>query len=112
MLRLILYWESLGPTEDPYTVFVHLLDPAGRLISQEDSMPMSNLYPTTAWRPGEHIADGIYELQIPEDALVGSYTLEFGLYHLQTGRRLDVLDEMGNPRDTRLLIPHIRVDAP
>ena len=110
-LRLIFYWKSQGPTEVPYTVFTHLLDPTGRQVSQEDSMPMSNLYPTTAWRPDEIIADGVYELSLPPDAPPGEYTVEFGLYNIVGGQRLDVLDQLGNPQDTRALLSGIRVEA-
>lgn len=110
-LRVIFYWQSQGPTDVSYTVFTHLLDPAGRQVSQEDSMPMSNLHPTTAWRPDEMIADGVYELPIPPDAPPGEYTVEFGLYNVVGGERLDVLDHLGNPQDARALLSGIRVEA-
>jgi len=111
-LRVVLYWSSLGPTPVPYTVFVHLLDPSGRQVSQKDSMPMSNLRPTTDWRPGETLADGVYELPIPAQSPPGEYALEVGLYHLASGKRLNVLDPMGNPQDTKILIRGVPVGAP
>ncbi len=109
-LHVIFYWESQGPTEASYTVFAHLLDPEGRQVSQEDSMPMSNLHPTTVWRAGEVVVDGVYELPIPLDAPPGSYALEFGLYNVIGGQRLDVLDHLGNPQDTRVVIQDIYVE--
>jgi hypothetical protein len=87
---------------------VHLLDPGGRMVAQEDSMPMSNQHPTTEWAPGEAIVDRYYDLAIPGEAASGEYSLEIGLYG-PGGKRLDVLDSMGNPRDARLLVPGIRV---
>lgn len=111
-LGVTLFWASQGPTPVPYTVFVHLLDPAGRLVSQRDSMPMSNLYPTTEWKPGETVVDRVYSLPISPQTAAGDYTLELGLYDLGSGERLDVLDAMGNPQDTRVLISGLKVSAP
>ena len=111
-VQVILYWQSQVETDVSYTVFVHLLDPIGRQVSQEDSMPMSNLYPTTDWKPGEVIADGIYELSLDPDLAPGEYSLEIGLYSLESGQRLDVLDHIGNPQDTRMLVFGIKIGAP
>ena len=107
-LRVILYWRAKEPMTESYTVFTHLLDPDGRQVSQEDSMPMSNLHPTSEWQAGEIVADGIYELALPADAAPGEYALELGLYDGSDGKRLDVLDAMGNPKDARVVIPRHR----
>ncbi len=111
-LHVILYWRAQQPMVESYTVFTHLLDPGGRLVSQEDSMPMSNLHPTNEWQAGEVVTDGIYELPVRADAAQGEYALELGLYDVNSGQRLDVLDTMGNPKDVRVIIPGIEVSAP
>jgi uncharacterized membrane protein len=110
-LQVTLYWQALISTSVPYTVFVHLLDASGRLVSQKDAMPMSNQHPTTEWQAGETVVDGIYDLALDEHATPGEYALEIGLYRTG-GQRLDVLDALGNPRDARVLVPGIRVSAP
>lgn len=112
VLRVTLFWQAAGASADPYTVFVHLLDPSGRMVAQEDSMPMSNQHPTTDWMPGEAIVDRYYDLPLSADAPAGEYSLEIGLYHQPIGQRLDLLDAMGNPRDARLLVPGIQVASP
>ena len=38
-----------------------------------DAVPVHFAYPTTAWRPGEVVAD-VYDLALPVDAPPGSYT--------------------------------------
>jgi len=111
-LRVILYWKAQQPMAESYTVFTHLLDPEGRQVGQEDSMPMSNLHPTNEWQAGEVVTDGIYELPVRADAAPGEYALELGWYDVSSGQRLDVLDAMGNPKDARLVIPGIEVSAP
>ena len=75
-------------------------------------MPMSNLYPTTDWKPSEVIDDGIYELSLEPKLPPGEYSLEIGLYSLGTGQRLDVLDQMGNPQDTRVRVSGIDIGEP
>jgi uncharacterized membrane protein len=110
-LQVTLFWQALSSTSVPYTVFVHLLDANGRLVSQKDAMPMSNQHPTTEWQAGEVVVDRVYDLVLDEHATPGEYALEIGLYGAG-GQRLDVLDALGKPRDARLLVPGIQVSAP
>jgi uncharacterized membrane protein len=110
-LRVTLFWQASGPTPVPYTVFVHLLDANGRVVSQKDGMPMSNQHPTTEWQAGETIVDMFYDLPLEEQIAPGQYSLEIGLYRAG-GHRLDVLDALGNPKDARVVVPGIRVGAP
>ncbi len=56
--EVTLYWEALGATERPYTVFVHLLDAQGQAVGFGDSEPGGGAYPTTGWRKGEYLTDG------------------------------------------------------
>jgi hypothetical protein len=99
---LTLYWQSNrqppaggGEVEADYVVFVHVLDQQGRLIWGADGPPLGGLYPTSAWRSGEIVADprplGLEELP------PGTYTLEVGLYHPASLARLPVSDEHGQP---------------
>ncbi len=111
-LRLILYWQALKPIEKSYTVFAHLLDGNGVIRGQEDSTPVNSSYPTDEWTPGETIVDRYYDLTVAPDAPPGPYTIEVGLYYQPTGIRLDVLDEMGNPQETRVFLPGVRVEGP
>ncbi|MFB0546218.1 MAG: DUF2079 domain-containing protein [Anaerolineae bacterium] len=109
-LQLILYWQALDTVERPYTVFVHLLDEEGRIRAQEDSMPMSNLYPTDEWEAGEIVVDKYYDLKVDPATPPGEYVVEVGLYYWVTGERLPVLDIAGNPQDTRIILTKVRVE--
>jgi hypothetical protein len=108
-LHLTLFWQALAPLEKDYTVFTHLLgehNPAtnGPLWAGHDGQPDGGHYPTTAWRPGQIIAD-VHPLTIPVDAPAGQYQLETGLYLLETMVRLPAADPGGNslPGDAVLL---------
>ena len=81
-----MYWlADIPPTAD-YTVFVHLLDPAGNLVTQFDSPPAAGAYPTSLWDPGEIVADE----RTLKDLAPGRYILQIGLYRPDTGERLAV----------------------
>ncbi len=64
-LRLALYWKPVGRLPTSLKVSARLLDAAGEMIAQQDSLPVHNAYPTTAWRAGEVVRD-VYDLPLPE----------------------------------------------
>ena len=86
-VSLTLYWRALRQPADDFTVFVHLLGPAGDVVAQADSQPRANQYPTSIWDAGEQISD-MYELALPADLPSGDYRLQVGMYRLATGERL------------------------
>jgi hypothetical protein len=94
---LTLYWRGLSAMDISYTAFVHLLDPAGKVIGQVDHVPGDGAFPTTGWLPGEVIADE-YRLTAPAlhgGGSAGPLQLEAGLYDAQTGQRLPVVNQQG-----------------
>lgn len=80
-LPLTLYWQALAPFDRSWTVFVHLLDSQGKIVSQQDQIPGAGQFPTTGWLPQEYLVDS-YNLLIPADVSPGraAYRLEIGLY--------------------------------
>ena len=86
-MAITLYWKSLAPVAEDYTVFVHLLNPDGTLAAGNDSPPRGGLYPTSFWSPGEVIADKRQWIPL---VAPGEYQLEVGLYLLETAERLAV----------------------
>ncbi len=96
-LSLILVWQTAQPLERDYTVFVHLIDPAGNLVAQSDSSPhWVTDWPTSRWVPGQPVTDG-HGLSLPGDLADGEYTLRVGLYDWQTLDRLPLVDAAGTP---------------
>jgi hypothetical protein len=85
-LTVTLIWHAEDTPLTSYHVFLHLLDPRGRLIAQSDGIPANWSRPTTGWLRGETIID-THALTIPPDAPGGDYTLSTGLY-VPGGERL------------------------
>jgi 4-amino-4-deoxy-L-arabinose transferase-like glycosyltransferase len=101
-LALTLHWQVLRPTEQNYTLFVHVVDENGRVLTQYDAEPQEGFYPTAFWDPGERLEDPV-TLTIPADAPPGTYRVIAGLYLLDTGQRLPVTGADAIPGDAALL---------
>jgi 4-amino-4-deoxy-L-arabinose transferase-like glycosyltransferase len=89
-LAITFYWQADQQATENYTVFSHLLggfNPATNSIvwANHDSYPAET--PTRAWWPGLIAADHRL-LKVPADAPPGPYSVEVGLYQLDTGQRL------------------------
>ena len=103
-VALTLYWQAVVPMSHDYTMFVHVLDEGGHLLSQHDSQPINGWYPTTIWDMGEVVADTI-TLPLPTEA-GGSrpYQLAVGVYWLETLARLPVTRAGVHQPDDQLLL--------
>lgn len=89
-LALTLYWTAREWVDAPYTVFVHLLDPSGQRVAQDDGPPLDGLHATNHWVPGERLRDE-RRLVLPEDAVPGRYRLEVGWYDPVTLARVPLM---------------------
>ncbi len=88
VLPVTLFWEARSPVAEVYKVTVQVLDPAGALVAQHDGEPVGGLAPTSAWQPGQTVADR-HGVLLPTGLAPGRYTLAVALYHAATGERLD-----------------------
>ncbi|MFB0534421.1 MAG: glycosyltransferase family 39 protein [Anaerolineae bacterium] len=106
VLILTLYWQALAKMDISYHVFTHL--ESDRIWGQNDGVPRCWRCPTTEWRPGQVIAD---RRRIPIDPQVpaGTYPLVVGLYELESGQRLEVIDEAGNPQAQSVLLTEVDI---
>lgn len=101
-LELILHW-TLGPKPSrQYTIFAHLLNAEGQVVSGFDA----NEYPTSFWREegGERLLSYVH-LGLPGDLSSGTYQLEIGVYNQASGERLQVLENGQAVADRLLLVP-------
>ncbi|MEP7286006.1 MAG: glycosyltransferase family 39 protein [Chloroflexota bacterium] len=89
-VRLSLYWESLTrrPALD-VTIFVHLLDKNGTMISQQDARPLNGQYPTFIWDQGELVQTD-YMLETKSMPL-NTLSIEVGMYTFPDQARLPVV---------------------
>jgi hypothetical protein len=72
-------WQALTQPSGDYTVFVHLIDSGGRLMTQNDMPPRGGFAPTGSWPTGSILTDG-HGLILPGNLSPGAYTLRVGLY--------------------------------
>lgn len=101
--QLTLYWQARGEITTAYQVFVHVLDEAGRIVTQVDREPQAGETPTTAWLTGEVIVD---EIEIPvSENITGVRSIAVGLYDPLTGKRVPVLNAAGLPDSDHLTLP-------
>ena len=90
-LPVTLQWQARAPLAENYSVFVHLLGADGKVAAQMDSQPAGGTRPTRSWPVGETVLDRL-GVAIPAALPPGRYTVEAGMYLLQSGQRLPVRD--------------------
>lgn len=101
--HLVLWWQTLRRPDRNYNTFVHLLDANGQMITQFDSLPLSDFYPMQAWPVGRpQRADA--PLNIPAGANLDGAWLAVGVYDLASMTRLPVTLD-GEPTGDFLRIP-------
>jgi hypothetical protein len=89
--RLALTWNCLAPLKPDETVFVHVFDAKGQLVTQADGAPLRELFPLSECLPGEIIHD-VRHLAVDASR---PYAIKVGLYNRATGQRLQAIDDQG-----------------
>jgi 4-amino-4-deoxy-L-arabinose transferase-like glycosyltransferase len=92
VVTITLQWRSLAGIEEDYTGFVHLVDPAGNDVAQDDHFPTNGLFPTRVWSSGTVVSD-TYRIELPGNLAAGDYALWAGLYQPQSGQRLEAISQ-------------------
>ena len=110
ILQLALLWEARAPMDRRYKVFIHVLDDAEHIVGQRDAEPGGGARLTTAWQPGESIADNHGVLILPATA-PGTYRIALGLYDIDSGQRLPI-QVAGQAVGDRLFLAPLTVTAP
>ncbi|UCG25273.1 MAG: phospholipid carrier-dependent glycosyltransferase [Chloroflexota bacterium] len=113
--ELVTIWRvsdaaKVGPAVPPafetdVVLFTHLLDPAGGIVAQRDSLEA----PSWDWQAGD-IFIQIHPLVIPADAAPGSYTAVVGVYDRASGARLPVIDGDGHFVDNHASVVPLNVN--
>lgn len=79
-LPVHLVWDRIGETPVDWTVFVHLVSPAGEVVRQADSPPLNGDYPTSHWLAACQFED-VHPLDLSGDLAPGTYTVLVGMYN-------------------------------
>jgi uncharacterized membrane protein len=91
-----LYWQADGEVSGDFTVFAHLVGTDERIVAQHDGQPDEGRHPTSHWVEGEIIEDE--HVLVPATGYgPGDYSLFAGMYDLESGERLPVYDQNGQP---------------
>lgn len=110
-LHLTLYWQAQYVGSQNYSVFIHLVGKDNHIWAQDDSWPGKGEHPTSLWLAGEFVEDP-HELVVPPDAPAGPYVVVVGTYLLDTGERLNVIDEDGQPQGNAIVLEPFQVISP
>ncbi|MDJ0754504.1 MAG: hypothetical protein QNJ45_13355 [Ardenticatenaceae bacterium] len=87
LVKVDLVWEAVGPVVRPYTVFNHVRNAEGDIVTQLDGWPVDNQWPPTCWQVGEQVVDR-YTIVLSETLPPGRYELWSGLYDPRDFSRL------------------------
>jgi len=103
-----LYWQAQPDIRADYRSFVHLdALPDWVTVAQSDSIHPGGI-PMTTWPPDCYAWDE-HRISVPEHLSPGIYALRAGLYDRDSGRRVEVLDEHGQPADSSIPLQMVRV---
>jgi hypothetical protein len=105
-LHLKLYWklDSHGRVPANYTVFLHLTDAAGKMVTRPaDGPPLGGDWPTADWVPGQIVVDTRL-IPLPADLAAGSYDLQLGFYDPASGERLAAYKPDGTPWPDNMVV--------
>ncbi len=64
--RVNLYWRALRPFSEELKISVRLCDAGGKVLAQNDKVPVHFAYPVTRWKPGELVLDS-YDFSLKSD---------------------------------------------
>jgi hypothetical protein len=99
-VSLMTAWRVAALPDGPRTIFVHLLDDAGQIVTQWDGLDV----PVEGWRAGDTFVQTV-KLAWPPNA-TGRYRLQIGVYNPATMERLKVM-VAGQPGADRILLDAI-----
>ncbi len=96
-ITVTLTWHALEQIPQDWTVFVHLVGDAGRIVAEDNQRPQAGAFPLPRWTPGDWVEDP-HPLRLPADLAPGQYELRVGLYlPEERGRRQYTRTVTGEP---------------
>lgn len=106
-LQINLTWRINKHLPRDYALFIHVLDSAGKLVTQRDAIMRQDEYPTSRWQEDEIVVERA-DLPLPP-LPPGGYTLKIGVYHMETGEGLALVDPGLESDGSRLSLTTIEV---
>lgn len=109
-LTVTLLWQPLRTETRPLVRFAQLLNGAGQLAAQQDTVPCDGACPATGWLAGEYLLDTA-TLSLPPDLPAGAYTLITGWYDPVSQQRLPAFDAAGNSLPNDVVIAPVAIQV-
>lgn len=81
-----------------YSVFVHVLEPGGEKLWQDDHDPA---VPTSQWKPGQTV-EYTRMIFVPNYPYIGDAEVRIGLYNPSTGKRLSLAGTAVGPQEYKV----------
>lgn len=81
-----------------YSVFVHVLEPGGEKLWQDDHDPA---IPTSQWKPGQTV-EYTRTIFVPNYPYIGDAEIRMGLYSPSTGKRLSLAGTAVGPQEFKV----------
>jgi len=81
--RITYRWDVREALPKDYIIFVHFVDPEGRILWQNDHRPKT---PTSQWQVGARYVDGPFDLEVPARIGQGAYGIRVGMFIPKQGR--------------------------
>lgn len=103
-LTATIVWRVNTPTQKTLSSFVHVLNDKGELVAQSQSPALTTRYPTPVWSTGEIIIGNV-TVDLPKELPTGRYTLNYGMYALDTVERQKIDTLVGATPAKDNLIP-------
>ena len=97
--EIVTTWQTLDKNFASLSLFFHLLNEAGEIVTQYDGLG----YPPHTWGNGDRFAQ-VARLPLDVNLSPGLYWLQFGLYERETGQRWLLLNSSNKPMTDRLII--------
>lgn len=107
-VTLSLLWRGLAEMDEDYTVFVHVVDENGRLLTQQDL----RLEPSTSSWPPKQLGRTQHILTIPAETETTSVNLIVGVYQWPSLNRLPLLDKNKIPIEDKINLMNIPLETP
>ena len=83
-------WRCLRPMDRDYMCFSHIVDRTGKVVGYLDHRFLNGSTPTSLWKVGDTALESLF-FPLP-DADSGAYSLRVGVYHRESGERLQITE--------------------
>jgi hypothetical protein len=96
------YWRTDTQPRRDGKLFLHIVGPDGKLVSQDDNSPFDNTRSTLTLRPGDGV-DQLHRVELKPDLPSGTYTLFAGVYDAEGDQTRWPAQQDGQPAPNDLL---------